>query len=112
MRTCAKRNCRIMFIAVVYDDAKSLTTPSAPALAMKGRDGWKSTSRTPSFAFSRWLEISWIHACDPSKSQNRTEQSCPPETREKPEASIDNEVTESRCAAIECVHCPEVATNN
>ena len=81
--------------------------PSAPALAMKGRDGWNCTSSTPSFAFLRWLVISWMHALVPSMSQKRMEQSWPPDTREKPAASVDKEVTPSKWAGIEYVHWPE-----
>jgi hypothetical protein len=95
-----------------YDEAYNFTTPSAPALAMKGNDGWNSTSRTPSRAFSRCVVISWIHAREPSRSQNRTEQSWLPETREKPAASMESDVTPSRCANIECVHCPASGINN
>lgn len=99
-------------IAGGYDEAYSFTTPSAPALAMKGSDGWNSTSRTPSRAFSRCVVISCTHARDPSRSQNRTEQSWLPDTSENPAASIDNDVTPSRCANIECVHCPKNGMNN
>jgi hypothetical protein len=89
-----------------YDDAYSLTMPSAPALAMKGRDGWNCTSSTPSFPFLRWLVISWTHALVLSMSQKRMEQSWPPDTKEKPAASTDKEVTPSKCAGIEYVHWP------
>lgn len=58
-----------------YDEAYNLTTPSAPLLAINGSDGWYSTSKTPSLAFSRCVVSSCTHDRDPSKSQNRTEQS-------------------------------------
>ena len=85
-----------------------MTDPSAPALAMTGSVGWNSTASTPSRAFSRWLVISCTHARVPRMSQKRTEQSWLPDTREKPAASNETEDTVSRCARIECVHCPVI----
>jgi hypothetical protein len=70
-------------------------------------EGWNLTSSTPSwFDLYRCDEISCRQIRDPVRSQNRIEQSCPPDTRINPVGSIDSDVTESRCPSIECVHAP------
>ena len=71
-------------------------------------EGWNLTSSTPSWLdLYRWDEISWRQVREPVRSQNRIEQSCPPDTRIRPVGSIDSEVTESRWPSIECVHAPD-----
>ena len=56
------------------DQTKTLANPSAPALAMYGRFGWKATSYMASSNFFRCEVISWTHVLL-SRFQRRIEQS-------------------------------------
>src|SRR5258708_2948448 len=93
-----------VFLLGNHDDAQILMTPSAPPLASTESVGWNSTASTPSSPFFRSFVSSWRQLCELRRSQKRTEQSWAPETREKPDGSMERDVTASRCASIECVH--------
>jgi len=56
--------------------ANTLANASAPALAMKGFDGWNATSWIDSSNFLRWDVISWTHVLL-SRFHRRMEQSWP-----------------------------------
>lgn len=94
-----------------HDKVYSLTTPSAPALAMNGKFWWNSTSRMPSSAFFLWDIISCVQVWGCDKSQKRTEQSCEPDASQIIAGSIDSEVTPSRWAAMSCLHSPTRTVN-
>ena len=59
-----------------WDYTNTFASASAPALAMKGRDGWKATSKMDSSNFLRWAVISWTHVFV-SRFHKRTLQSWP-----------------------------------
>ena len=59
-----------------WDYTNTFASASAPALAMKGRDGWKATSKMDSSNFLRCAVISWTHVFV-SRFHKRTLQSWP-----------------------------------
>ena len=64
-----------------WDYTNTFASASAPALAMKGLDGWKATSKMDSSNFLRCAVISWTHVFV-SRFHNRTLQSWPYRIRE------------------------------
>jgi len=95
----------LFFVCLVFHQMYTLTVASAPPLARMGVVGWKAREWTPSLYFLRWEGNSWVHACV-LMSQNRTEESWPPDTRPSPLGLMAKQLTASRCATIEFTHDP------
>src|SRR3954453_18282805 len=107
MRKLGMRNMN----ALVLEDgrglylAKTLTTPSPPALTTHRPSWLQTTEHTPSPRIMRWLVISCMQLLL-SRDQKRRLASWPAETSSRPSGERDKDDMAEGCASMVYVHWP------
>jgi hypothetical protein len=90
---------------VIFYLAKTLTTPSPPALTTHRPSWLQTTEHTPSPRMMRWLVISCVQLLL-SRDQKRRLASWPAETSSRPSGERDKEDMAEGCASMVYVHWP------